>query len=66
MSEGLIFFVQALAADGDAVLPEDGGDTCVGHAATSADLLSGFVGFVPTHDVGDVLRKRLVRDFALP
>jgi hypothetical protein len=36
------------------LLAEDGGDSCLGDAVASADLLGGFAGFVVMHDVGRV------------
>ncbi len=50
-----LLFVQTLAADRDALLTEDRGNTSLGDAVASADLLGGFAGFVAMHDVGDVL-----------
>ena len=45
---------EALAADGDALLTNDGSDTGLRDAVAIADLLGGLAGFVPLHDVGDI------------
>jgi len=44
-----------LAADGDALLTENSGDTGLGDAIDVANLLSGFASFVAVHDIGNIL-----------
>lgn len=50
-----LFIIQALAADGDALRTQDGGQSGLGDAVATADLLGGLTGLVTVHDVGDVL-----------
>jgi hypothetical protein len=44
-----------VAADGDALITEHGGNAGLRDAVAIADLLGGFAGLVPMHDIGDVL-----------
>jgi hypothetical protein len=50
-----LFVGETLTADGDALLAKDRGNSGPGDAVATTDLLSGLTGFVPVHDVGDVL-----------
>ncbi|WP_157932907.1 hypothetical protein [Mycobacteroides abscessus] len=44
-----------MATDGDALITEDGGNAGLGDAVAGTDVLRGLAGFIPGHDVGDVL-----------
>lgn len=38
------------------MVAKDRGDTSLGDAVATTNLLGGFTGFIPSHDVGDVFR----------